>query len=214
LKKILEIKRNNFSFNNLKITYIKVFNFYKLRFNMRITLYFFILISCKSEDNVLEPETPLDEKVEIYLIDELNEKRGYCLDMMGYKLNADINKSLQAHSCYSYQGEIAVDQGFDKLKISNNQFYLPYFNVCLEAKTLENSSNLILQSCDRNEKQRFILKDNGQITLESNNNLCITISETFREGGGGNPVHLIREISLEQCNNNQSHLQSWGIRGI
>ena len=71
---------------------------------MRITLYFFILISCKSEDNVLEPETPLDEKVEIYLIDELNEKRGYCLDMMGYKLNADINKSLQAHSCYSYQG--------------------------------------------------------------------------------------------------------------
>ena len=181
---------------------------------MRTTLFFLILISCKTENNVLEPEMPLDEKVEIYLIDELNEKRGYCLDVMGYKLNADINKSLQAHSCYSYQGEIAVDQGFDKLKISNNQFYLPYFNVCLEAKTIENSSNLILQGCDRNEKQKFILKGNGQITLESNNNLCITISETFREGGGGNPVHLIREISLEQCNNNQSHLQIWGIRGI
>ena len=39
--------------------------------------------------------------------------------MMGYKTDSDINKSLQAHSCYSYQGEISVDQGFDKVKIDN-----------------------------------------------------------------------------------------------
>jgi len=74
---------------------------------------FSFLISCNSqseviiEDSVLKPEI-----VEVYLLDALNDSRKYCLDIIGYKTNADVNKGLQVHSCYSYQGEISVDQGF------------------------------------------------------------------------------------------------------
>ena len=50
------------------------------------------------------------ELVEIHLIDLLDEDRGYCLDIKGFKSKAKIDRGLQAHTCYSYQGNIAVDQ--------------------------------------------------------------------------------------------------------
>ena len=60
-----------------------------------------------------EIETILNEVVEIYLLETLDESRGFCLDIKGYKSNANIDNGLQAHTCYSYQGMVAVDQGFD-----------------------------------------------------------------------------------------------------
>ena len=170
------------------------------------------LVSCNNEssdENLLHLN---EETIEIYLLNNLNDTRGYCIDMMGYKNNADISKSLQAHSCYSYQGEISVDQGFDKLKITQKEIYIPHFKVCMESENTEKSSSLILKACDKSEKQRFILQNDGKIQLKNNLNLCLTISEEFREGGGGNPVHLIRNLSLENCDNSISIRQKWGIR--
>jgi len=38
-------------------------------------------------------------------------------------LRAFLNQlGLQAHSCYSYQGQIAVDQAFDKNLLKQNSF--------------------------------------------------------------------------------------------
>ena len=78
-----------------------------------------LIISCSSNPEEIETideiETTLikSEIIEIYLLKPLNDSRGYCIDIMGSKSNADINKGLQSHTCYSYQGEISVDQGFD-----------------------------------------------------------------------------------------------------
>ena len=152
------------------------------------------------------------ESVEIYLLNTLNDSRGYCIDMMGYKNNSDVNKSLQAHTCYSYQGEISVDQGFDKVKIDNEEFYIRHFNVCMEADGIEKSSTLRLNICDKNINQKFILQSDGKIQPKSNLNLCLTVSENFREGGGGNPLHLIRALNLENCDDKLSSRQNWGIR--
>ena len=132
--------------------------------------------------------------------------------MKGYKTNADINKSLQVHSCYSYQGEISVDQGFDITKITDEEFYIRHFKVCMEADKIEQSVSLRLNSCDKNNKQKFILQSDGKIQPKSNLNLCLTVSENFREGGGGNPLHLIRALKLENCNDTLSSRQKWGIR--
>ena len=41
--------------------------------------------------------------VEIYAINQIDDKRGYCLDIKGHKLKAKIERGLQAHTCYSYQ---------------------------------------------------------------------------------------------------------------
>jgi len=68
-----------------------------------------------------------DDNVEIYLLNQLDDPRGFCIDIRGHKLKAKIDKGLQAHTCYSYQGEISPDQGFNPLKLTKNQFILPFF---------------------------------------------------------------------------------------
>ena len=163
---------------------------------------------------VVEPdeETAYPETAEVYLLNNLNDTRGFCIDMTGYKTNADVNKALQTHSCYSYQGSVSVDQGFDVSKISNGEFSLPFFNVCMEIENAEPSSGLILRGCDKNPKQQFVFEDDGKIKPVNDLSLCLTASGDYREGGGGSPVHLIRDLSLSACDVSLYTRQSWGFR--
>ena len=175
----------------------------------------FFFFACSDEKEVITKQVTMEtENVEVFLLSTLNDSRGYCLDIIGYKNSADVNKGIQAHSCYSSQGEISVDQGFDKAKIALNEFYIPHFKVCLSADKIEESSTVKLDICDNTENQKFILQNDGKIQPSSNLNLCLTVSESYREGGGGNPVHLIRSLSIEICNNNLSSRQTWGTRSI
>ena len=178
-------------------------------------LYFILFISsCTDSENEANTQVPVlnSETVEVYLLNTLNDSRGYCIDMMGYKTNGDINRPLQAHSCYSYQGEISVDQGFIKANIENEEFNIRHFNVCMELTENKVGSSLKLSSCNKNDNQKFILQSDGKIQPKSNLNLCLTVSDNFREGGGGNPVHLIRSLTLENCDDNLSARQKWGTR--
>ena len=71
--------------------------------------------------------------VEVLLVDRLDDQRGFCLDIRGYKQRAKPDRGLQAHSCYSYQGQIGVDQGFDSDAIKAGRFHMPGFDVCMTA---------------------------------------------------------------------------------
>ena len=74
-----------------------------------LLIYLFLLLS-----NPVWSKTTNDS-VEIYLLNQLDDSRGFCIDIRGHKLKAKIDKGLQAHTCYSYQGKISPDQGFDSL---------------------------------------------------------------------------------------------------
>ena len=86
----------------------------------KLTITFLTIVFCLNS-NVVMSKT-MDELVEVYLINQIDDHRGYCLDIKGYKSRANINRGMHAHTCYSYQGDIAVDQGFDRRKIMKNQF--------------------------------------------------------------------------------------------
>ena len=180
----------------------------------------FISCSKNSESNSInedenlasETEQVSNEYYEIYLLEQLNENRGYCIDIKGSKLNADPDNGLQAHTCYSYQGEVSVDQGFDNVKIDEDEFYMPFFDVCMEAENTSASSKLNLKACNKNEKQKFKFNNKAEIVLNDNNNLCLTVSENSREGGGGTPTHLIRDLILDNCSTDISARQRWGLR--
>ena len=151
--------------------------------------------------------------VEIYSLDQKDDQRGFCIDIKGHKSKAKINSGLQAHTCYSYQGSIAVDQGFDTLKLDKDQFHLPAFDVCMEAASNTASALLRLSKCDDKELQKFQWDNNGRIYLISNTKLCLTVAKgKSREGGGGSPVHLIRNLSLELCGDTLQAFQMWGAR--
>jgi hypothetical protein len=151
--------------------------------------------------------------VEIYLLDPLEDSRNFCIDIVGSKANADIQSGLQAHTCYSYQGEISVDQGFDKQRISEQEFFMPSFEVCMTFNSTDN--DLALSVCNGSELQKFTFLTNGNIVVNSDPNLCVTVDQNdAREGGGGNPIHLIRELKIEECQESLSIYQSWGTRSI
>ena len=154
-----------------------------------------------------------NDNVEIYLLNQLDDSRGFCIDVRGHKFKAQINKGLQAHTCYSYQGEISPDQGFDSIKLSKNQFILPSFNVCMEASSLTPSANLRLRKCDRNKLQNFEWSNENKIHLIGNRKLCLTVDQgQSKKGGGGSPVHLMRNLSLELCAESLNPYQAWKVR--
>jgi len=163
----------------------------------------------------LSPNIVLSAAVEIYALNQLDEYRGYCLDIKGHKLKAKTNKGLQAHTCYSYQGEIAVDQGFDSLKLSQNQFFLPAFDVCMEVASVSTSAPIKLSTCNSGALQKFEWDTKGRVHPISDRKLCVTIAQgQSRKGGGGSPVHLIRNLSLESCSDTLGPYQLWGARKI
>ena len=107
---------------------------------MRFTIILFLVfISCskksQEEINISQEELSIEldeisyENYEIYLLENLDDNRGYCIDIKGSKSNANPENGLQAHTCYSYQGEISVDQKFDQSRIQENEFYMPFFDV-------------------------------------------------------------------------------------
>ena len=154
-----------------------------------------------------------DDSVEIYLLNKLDDPRGFCIDIKGHKLKAQINKGLQAHTCYSYQGKISPDQGFNSRKLTKNQFILTSFNVCMEASSLTPSANLRLRKCDRNKLQNFEWSNENKIHLIDNRKLCLTVDQgQSKKGGGGSPVHLMRNLSLELCTESLNPYQAWGAR--
>ena len=131
--------------------------------------------------------------VEIQLIDKLDEQRGFCIDIRGHKERAKVHRGLQAHTCYSYQGQLGVDQAFDEQSIGRGKFYLPAFDVCMGASGSVAGSRLKLEACNDTDAQRFEFTANDQIKLISNDELCVTIAaNASKQGGGGKPTHLLR----------------------
>ena len=164
---------------------------------------------------ILLPTTGLGNTAEIHSLNQLDEPRGYCIDIKGHKSKAKVDRGLQAHTCYSYQGNIAVDQGFDYVKLSRNEFYLPAFNVCMEAASFTSSSKLGLGDCKNENLQKFEWDEKDRIRLTDSHDLCITIAHgQSRNGGGGSPVHKIKNLSLEICSDQLEPYQIWGIRKL
>ena len=154
-----------------------------------------------------------NDNVEVYLLNQLDDSRSFCIDVRGHKFKAQINKELQAHTCYSYQGEISPDQGFNSRELTKNQFIFTSFNVCMEASSLTPSANLRLRKCDRNKLQNFEWSHENKIHLIGNRKLCLTVDqEQSKKGGGGSPVHLMRNLSLELCTESLNTYQAWGVR--
>ena len=174
------------------------------------TLLTILFISLLSSPSWSESEVHL---VELKLLNNLDDKRGFCIDIKGYKFRAKISRGIQAHTCYSYQGEIAVDQGLDVNKLKQKQLFFPYFDVCVRPASSNNPLNLNLITCGNT--QEFVFIEDNTIRLKNNKNLCLTVAKgNSRNGGGGSPLHLIRNLSLQTCNEQKSIYKTWGIRGF
>ena len=151
--------------------------------------------------------------VEIQLINKLDETRGYCIDIKGYKERAKVHRGLQAHTCYSYQGKLGVDQAFDKSLIQFGTFYMPSFDVCMEAKSHNEGASLMLKDCNNTAVQKFDFTPENQIKVSGKHDLCLAVEpEKSKQGGGGTPIHLIRTLQLKSCLLADLKYTAWKIK--
>lgn len=155
-----------------------------------------------------KPDASSDEMVEITLIDVLDGvTSSYCIDIAGGNKNIDITKGLQAHTCYSYRGEIGTDQTFATSNFASNELYMPDFDVCATVGSLTAGSAIGLAACDGSDLQKVSFSGSGTISMIASPDLCFTAAEASRFGRS--EVHQIKKLSLETCSAEKAAYQEW-----
>ena len=77
------------------------------------------------------------------------------------------------------------------------------------------TASLKLKECRDDKLQKFSWDEKGRIYLTENPSLCITAAQgDAKKGGGGSPIHLIRNLSLEYCRDLLQPFQQWGLRKV
>ena len=162
---------------------------------------------------LLSTTAPGSELVEIQLINKLDETRSYCIDIKGYKERAKVHRGLQAHTCYSYQDQLGVDQAFDKDLVQFGKFYMPAFDICMEAEKHSVGASLTLKYCNNRAVQKFDFTSKNQIKVFGKHDLCVAVnSKKSTQGGGGLPPHLIRTLQLKSCSQTDFKYTAWNIK--
>ena len=156
-------------------------------------------------------ETP----VEVKLIAPIEEDRGWCLDLRGGQNNGAPIGGLHGHTCYTYNGNGPTpDQAFVMENIhEQNEFRMVEFNdKCMTLYEPNEGSFISMETCDGREAQAMMLNETGQIIPEMTPELCLTIGNVVLPGGGGRPVHIMRDVTFEACDSNINERQLWELR--
>ncbi len=152
------------------------------------------------------------QHVEIYLADLLdNTQNGYCIDIGGGKgAQANPDRGLQGHTCYSPGGQLGIDQTFDADKFAMGILYMPDFDVCVEVSATDAGTPIDLAECDGSDVQTFAFSGKGTISPVSAPTMCFTVGEDTRSGRSA--VNQIKVLSLESCAEEKASYQTWHVR--
>jgi hypothetical protein len=72
-----------------------------------------------------------------------------------------------------------------------------------------------LEPCSTVDTQKFTLKPDGQLVAQTDPELCVTVSSTEkREGRGGTPIHVMRPLSLQPCDDAVKAYQTWSLHSL
>ncbi len=153
--------------------------------------------------------------VEIKLIAPIEEDRGWCLDLRGGQNVGQPIGGLHGHTCYTYNGNGPTpDQAFVMENIQEqNEFRMVEFNdKCMTLYEPKEGSFISMETCDGRKAQDFMMNEAGQIIPEMMPELCLTLHSVVVPGGGGNPVHLMRDVIFDACDSDINERQTWELR--
>lgn len=155
-------------------------------------------------------DTITSGEVEIMLVDRLDGILSeYCLDIAGGNENVDPANGLQAHTCYSYQGDLGTDQVFDAAAFANDSLAMPVYEVCASIADLSAGAEVALSECG-DAATPISFNADGTLTPVAAPELCLTAATDSRMGRGSE--HQIRDLTLEACSDENSSYQVWQAR--
>ena len=155
------------------------------------------------------------EPVEVYLLNPIDAVLNhYCLDVNGPPQGMQLTTPLQAHTCYSYQGDLTADQAMDSEDIAEGKLRILSVDMCAELDGNEPGASVTLKECSDAAEQSFELRDNGQISPTAYPELCLTTGPTSWFGGqpGALNQNQARTLHLQRCGDEAIIYQRWGIR--
>lgn len=138
------------------------------------------------------------------LVDELDAPKRYCLDLEGYAYTTDTSAPVIVHSCkegFFKDGTWKVDYP------QAGQIYLPEYDLCAAAESLEEGASVVLRDCADSAFSRFVFRDDGKVEVTSNadNRLCLAVGETSRPTGN----NLRRETRVASCDGTNEQYTRW-----
>lgn len=162
---------------------------------------------------LLVPIAAYAADVEVTLKDGLDGNlNGYCLDIKGGGQNIDPSRGLQAHTCYSYRGDLGSDQSIDPEGIARGEFRVVAFDVCATVESAEAGAEVALSTCDGSDSQQFKFAENGFISPKSAPGMCLTAGKETTFGRGGTSPHQIKTLTLQSCGDDLAAYQEWYTR--
>jgi len=153
--------------------------------------------------------------VEVKLIAPIEEDRGWCLDLRGGQNNGEPIGGLHGHTCYTYNGNGPTpDQAFVMENIQDkNEFRMVEFNdKCMTLYEPKAGSFISVETCDSREAQQIVINDSGRIFPKLMPELCLTLGTVVVPGGGGSPLHIMRDVTFEACDSESNERQLWELR--
>jgi hypothetical protein len=156
-----------------------------------------------------------DTPVEVKLISPIEEDRGWCLDLRGRMNNAAPIGGVHGHTCDTYSGNgPIVDQAFSMEDVTEDDTFrlLAFSDKCLTLYEPKEGSFVSMETCDGRKTQSIMMNKSGQIIPKMLPELCLTAGSVVLPGGGGTPLHLMRDISFEACDSKNNERQLWEFR--
>jgi hypothetical protein len=139
---------------------------------------------------------------------ELDEPRGYCIDIRGQAAALRINEPLQGHTCKVSQW---VDMLFDDVRITADaQLYMPEYDLCLAAQAAEAGAGLVLETCAGGALQSWSHSASGNVVLTGSPELCVTLGAEAGINAGG-PGYVRRSLALAPCDAAAVDRQTWAF---
>ena len=153
--------------------------------------------------------------VEVKLVEAFEEDRGWCLDVRGGPNNAGLIGGLRGETCHTYFSTVpTADQAFNMENVhENNEFRMTgSSDKCITLYEPAAGSFVSLETCDGRAAQKMTFDDAGHIIAGVMPELCLTMSDVVLPGGGGRPLHLMRDVTFEACDTAIDDRQTWALR--
>jgi triacylglycerol lipase len=158
---------------------------------------------------VLTPAVGYADAGLLRTIQNLDDARGYCLDIPGEGETLRLDAPLQAHTC-KYGGATFDDQRFERA--AGGAIRAPRYDRCLAAASLEVGARLVMQACSSGPAQFWSMAW-GRLSPASRPDLCISLAGEKGTPTGTpvliSPAYRRRDVGLDRCDDAREGTQSF-----
>ncbi|MCZ0954110.1 MAG: alpha/beta fold hydrolase [Rhodospirillaceae bacterium] len=139
---------------------------------------------------------------------ELEDPRGYCLDIPGFGAQIRIDAPITTHTCkYSLPG-FDVDEIFEH---ADGKLRLVNYDRCLSSDSME-AGRADVNSIDCGDAHEWQVHADGRVTPTADSGQCLTLAAErvfVNTAIGTVPPYSSRAVSLEPCTSDASYRQRW-----